>query len=138
MRGQAKGPSHRVYTISTRNLRRITVITLYGIKNCDTVKKARKWLDAHDVEYRFHDFRADGLDAKALKTWVKELGWEVLVNRRGTTWRQLDPAVKDSIDEASALKLMEDNPTLIKRPVLDLGDRRVVGFSEKHYGELFA
>jgi arsenate reductase len=114
------------------------VITLYGIKNCDTVKKARKWLDAHQIDYRFHDFRTDGLDAKALETWVKELGWDVLVNRRGTTWRQLDASVRDSIDEASALKLMEENPTLIKRPVLDLGDRRVVGFSEKTYTDLFA
>lgn len=138
MRGQAKTPSHRFCTIPTCNLRRVTVITLYGIKNCDTVKKARKWLDAHQIDYRFHDFRTDGLDAKALETWVKELGWDVLVNRRGTTWRQLDASLRDSIDEASALKLMEENPTLIKRPVLDLGDRRVVGFSEKTYTDLFA
>ena len=113
------------------------MIVLYGIKNCDTVKKARKWLDAHDVEYRFHDFRADGLDTNDLETWVNELGWEVLVNRRGTTWRQLDAAVRDAIDEPTALKLMEENPTLIKRPVLDLGKHRVVGFSDKHYSELF-
>ncbi len=136
--GQAKAPRTVFYNIPTRNLRRATVITLYGIKNCDTVKKARKWLDANDIDYRFHDFRADGLDTKALKIWMQELGWEVLVNRRGTTWRQLDASIKDSVDEASALKLMEENPTLIKRPVLDLGNRRVVGFSDKDYSALFA
>ena len=110
---------------------------LYGIKNCDTVKKARKWLDAHGVDYRFHDFRVDGLDAVALRAWVKELGWETVLNRRGTSWRQLDAAVRDNIDERSAIEQMQANPTLIKRPVLDLGDRRVVGFSDPAYAELF-
>lgn len=111
---------------------------LYGIKNCDTVKKARKWLEAHGVDYRFHDFRADGLDEARLRGWVIELGWETLVNRRGTTWRQLPAEVRESIDEASAIALMLGNPALIKRPVLDLGERRVVGFSDQAYTDLFA
>ncbi|MDX5378287.1 MAG: ArsC family reductase [Halomonas sp.] len=111
---------------------------LYGIKNCDTVKKARKWLDAHGVDYRFHDFRADGLDEARLRGWVNELGWETLVNRRGTTWRQLPAEVRESIDEASAIALMREQPALIKRPVLDLGERRVVGFSDQAYADLFA
>jgi Spx/MgsR family transcriptional regulator len=114
------------------------VTILYGIKNCDTVKKARKWLEAHGVDYRFHDFRADGLDEARLRGWVIELGWETLVNRRGTTWRQLPAEVRESIDEASAIALMLGNPALIKRPVLDLGERRVVGFSDQAYTDLFA
>ena len=112
------------------------MITLYGIKNCDTVKKARKWLETRGVEYRFHDFRADGLDAKQLKAWVKELGWELLLNRRGTTWRKLPDAVRDAIDAASAIEIMLEQPAIIKRPVLDLGDRRVVGFKEADYQHL--
>ncbi|MDX5375549.1 MAG: ArsC family reductase [Gammaproteobacteria bacterium] len=111
---------------------------LYGIKNCDTVKKARKWLDAHGVDYRFHDVRADGLDEVRLRGWVSELGWEALVNRRGTTWRQLPADVRESIDEAAAIALMLEHPALIKRPVLDLGERRVVGFSDQAYAGLFA
>ena len=111
---------------------------LYGIKNCDTVKKARKWLDAHGIDYRFHDFRADGLDEAMLRSWVSELGWETLVNRRGTTWRQLPAQVREAIDEASAIALVLEHPALIKRPVLDLGNRRVVGFSEQTYADLFA
>ena len=114
------------------------VTILYGIKNCDTVKKARKWLEAHGVDYRFHDFRADGLDEARLRGWVGELGWETLVNRRGTTWRQLPVELRESIDEASAIALMLENPALIKRPVLDLGERRVVGFSDQAYADLFA
>lgn len=111
---------------------------LFGIKNCDTVKKARKWLDAHGVDYRFHDFRADGLDEALLRGWVSELGWETLVNRRGTTWRQLPAEARESIDEAAAIALMLEHPALIKRPVLDLGERRVVGFSDQAYADLFA
>ena len=113
------------------------MITLYGIKNCDTVKKARKWLDAHDVEYHFHDFRADGLDEKQLKAWVKELGWEALLNRRGTTWRKLPDDLKQGIDETGALQVMLEQPAIIKRPVLDLGDERKLGFSQKDYAALF-
>lgn len=114
------------------------MITLYGIPNCDTIKKAKKWLESQGVEYQFHDFRKDGLDASLLETWVDELGWETLLNKRGTTWRQLDSAIKDNIDRNSAITAMLDSPAMIKRPVLDLGDKRVVGFKEADYQTLFA
>ncbi len=111
--------------------------TLYGIKNCDTVKKARKWLEAAGIEYRFHDFRADGLEREQLDAWNRAVGWETLLNRRGTTWRQLPEAVKTGIDEARALDLMMEQPTLIKRPVLEHGGEFRVGFKEADYKVLF-
>jgi Spx/MgsR family transcriptional regulator len=113
------------------------MITIYGIRNCDTMKKAMRWLDENGVQYRFHDYRKDGLDGATLQRWEKELGWEVLLNRRGQLWRKLAQAQRDSIDRSSALQLMEQNPGIIKRPLLDLGKRRVVGFSEQTYRELF-
>ena len=112
-------------------------ITLYGIRNCDTMRKARQWLDAHGVDYQFHDYRKDGLDEEQLRAWVDELGWEALLNKRGLTWRKLPPAVREAIDEESAIQIMRENPAIIKRPLLDLGDRRVVGFDEARYAELF-
>jgi Spx/MgsR family transcriptional regulator len=112
------------------------MITLYGIKNCDTVKKARKWLDTHNVEYTFHDFRQDGLDKALLNKWVKELGWEILINRRGTTWRKLDENIRERIGKSSAIKIMLEQPAIIKRPVLDLGNKRHVGFKESEYQDL--
>ncbi len=112
--------------------------TLYGIKNCDTIKKARKWLEAHGVDYRFHDFRADGLDEKRLRGWVKQLGWETLLNRRGTTWRKLPEADREGIDAARAIELMLEQPALIKRPVLEHGKDVCVGFKEEEYGARFA
>ena len=112
------------------------MITLYGIPNCDTIKKAKKWLEANSVEYRFHDFRKDGLEAEQLKGWADELGWELLLNKRGTTWRQQPDEVKNSIDEASALALMLEQPAMIKRPVLDTGSQRKVGFKDSEYAEL--
>ncbi len=111
--------------------------TLYGIKNCDTIKKARKWLEENNIEFQFHDFRKDGLDKKQLQQWVDELGWEILLNKRGTTWRQLPDDVKDTIDEKSAIVLMLENPAIIKRPVLDMGSKRVVGFKDADYQQLF-
>ena len=113
-------------------------VTLYGIKNCDTIKKAKKWLDEQQVDYRFHDFRVDGLNAEQLHAWCEELGYEVLLNKRGTTWRALPDDVKNSIDAQSAEALMLEQPAMIKRPVLDLGDRRVVGFKADDYQALFA
>ena len=113
------------------------MVTIYGIKNCDTMKKAMRWLDEHGVEYRFHDYRRDGLDTAALRAWEKELGWETLLNRRGQLWRKLPQAQRDAIDRSSALQLMQQNPGIIKRPLLDLGERRVVGFSPETYRELF-
>ncbi|MGW8311479.1 MAG: ArsC family reductase [Thiogranum sp.] len=113
------------------------MITIYGIKNCDTMKKAIRWLDEHGVDYRFHDYRKDGLDAAMLRAWEKELGWETLLNRRGMLWRKLPEATREHIDRASALQCMLDNPGIIKRPLLDLGDRRVVGFKPQDYAALF-
>lgn len=113
--------------------------TLFGIKNCDAVRKARKWLEANGVSYRFHDFRADGLTDERLQRWSKLAGWEVLLNRRGTSWRQLPAQTRDNIEEASALALMLENPTLIKRPVLELDDETIlVGFTESEYQNRFA
>lgn len=112
--------------------------TLYGISNCDTIRKAKKWLDAQGIDYQYHDFRKNGLERELLKSWVDELGWEILLNKRGTTWRQLPDDVKNSIDRNSAIDAMLESPAMIKRPVLDLGDRRVVGFKEADYQEFFA
>jgi arsenate reductase len=112
-------------------------VTMFGIPNCDTIKKARTWLDAHGVQFAFHDYRKLGVDADALRGWVDELGWEVLLNRAGTTFRALPDADKQGIDAAKAIALMLANPAMIKRPVLDLGDRRMVGFRPEAYAELF-
>lgn len=109
---------------------------LYGIRNCDTVKKARAWLDQRGVEYRFHDYKAAGLEMAKLRRWCDEVGWETLLNRSGTTFRKLDPAHRDSLNEKSAVALMLAQPTLIKRPVLELGKRTVVGFDPRRYESL--
>ena len=113
------------------------MVTIYGIRNCDTMKKAMRWLDDHDIAYRFHDYRKDGLDSGQLQAWEKELGWEILLNRRGMLWRKLPADVRDSMDRKSALCCMQDNPGIIKRPLLDLGKRRVVGFKPEDYQQLF-
>ncbi len=112
------------------------MIIIYGIPNCDTMKKARKWLTDNGIEYRFHDYKKQGLDEALLRTWIDDLGWEALLNRRGTTWRKLPQAVRDSIDEASAIRVMLDNQSIIRRPVLESGESRLVGFSEQAYREL--
>jgi arsenate reductase len=111
--------------------------TLYGIKNCDTVRKARQWLEAHNIEYTFHDVRSDGLDKKDLASWVKSVGWETLFNRRGTTWRQLPDKDKETINETNAIQLMLAQPTLIKRPVLVHQKITHVGFKPAEYEALF-
>ena len=108
-------------------------ITMYGIKNCDTVKKARSWLETQGVEYRFHDYKLDGIDRPRLEAWCRELGWETLLNRAGTTFRKLPDADKQAIDARKAVALMLAQPSLIKRPVLDLGQRRLVGFKPEWY-----
>jgi len=113
------------------------MVTIYGIKNCDTMKRAMRWLEERDVEYRFHDYRKDGLDEKQLEAWERELGWEQLLNRRGMLWRKLPQHVRDNIDRNSAMQLMRDNPGIIKRPLLDLGDQRVLGFSPDVWAGLF-
>lgn len=112
------------------------MITMYGIKNCDTIKKARKWLEENGIDYQFHDYKKDGLEAEQLKTWVAELGWEALVNKRGTTWRKLPDDVKDNIDEASAIAVMLENNSIIKRPLLDTGTSKSLGFKADDYASL--
>jgi arsenate reductase len=113
------------------------MITIYGIRNCDTMKKAMGWLDEHGVDYRFHDYRKEGLDGGLLEAWEDEIGWETLLNRRGMLWRKLPEKVRAEINRESALQIMTDNPAIIKRPLLDLGDRRVVGFKPQTYEQLF-
>jgi len=119
----------------TINTAENTHFTLYGIKNCDTVKKARKYLDASGVSYRFHDYRADGLDADLLESFVATLGWEALLNTRGTTWRKLDEATRSAVNNsAAAQELMLAMPAIIKRPLLCAADgSMLLGFSESLY-----
>lgn len=108
-------------------------ITMYGIKNCDTVKKARAWLDGRKIEYAFHDYKTAGITAERLQGWCKELGWETLLNRAGTTFRKLPDADKQDLTERKAIALMLAQPSMIKRPVLDLGKQRLVGFKPELY-----
>jgi len=112
------------------------MITIYGIPNCDTIKKARNWLKDNGIDYEFHDYKKLGVPEKELKAWVKQLGWETLLNKRGTTWRKLDDKTKDSVDEKSAIKIMLDNPSIIKRPVLSQGKTLLVGFKADEYAQL--
>src|SRR3954451_4898504 len=107
--------------------------TIYGIKNCDTMKKARLWLDSHGVAYGFHDYKSEGIERERLVHWVKQLGWEVLLNRAGTTFRKLADADKQDLGETTAIALMQAQPSMIKRPVLDLGGRLLVGFKPEIY-----
>lgn len=111
---------------------------MYGIKNCDTIKKARKWLDDAGIEYQFHDVRKDGLTPEKLDTWIEITGWETLLNKRGTTWRQLPETTKNTIGAVSAKAVMLNNPAIIKRPVLESNDSVTVGFSAADYAKLFS
>ncbi len=108
-------------------------VTLYGIKNCDTVKKARKWLDTNSVPYTFHDFRADGITKTLVNNFLKQVDIEMLINKRGTTWRKLSDEEKEIKTKAQAVALMVENPTIIKRPILDVHKEIVAGFSEDNY-----
>lgn len=108
-------------------------ITIYGIKNCDTMKKARAWLDAHGVAYAFHDYKAEGIAKAKLGEWCREVGWETLLNKAGTTFRALPDADKDGLNQTKAIALMTAQPSLIKRPVLDIGTKRIVGFKPELY-----
>jgi len=110
---------------------------LYGIKNCDTVKKARRWLDANDVAFSFHDFRVDGLEQAMLESWLQYVSWETLLNKRGTTWRKLEDSRKDALTQDIAIELMLANPTLIKRPVVTTENDCLVGFKEADYAAYF-
>ncbi|MGB5832670.1 MAG: ArsC family reductase [Thiohalocapsa sp.] len=110
---------------------------LYGIPNCDTIKKARNWLGGHGIAYAFHDYKKAGLDEAILRRWVDELGWDGLINRRGQTWRKLQPAARERLDEAGAIRIMLETPSIIRRPILDTGVKRFIGFSEADYAEIF-
>lgn len=113
-------------------------LILHGIPNCDQVRKARNWLAAHDLRYQFHDFKKIGISAELIATWLRQVGLETLLNRKGTTWRALPPERQAAIvDERSAVALMVELPSLIKRPVLAHGDQIIVGFSDAHYQQIF-
>jgi arsenate reductase len=106
---------------------------LYGIKACDTMKKARTWLDEHKVEYAFHDYKSAGIDRASLEKWCNEHGWETILNRAGTTFRKLDDVQKADLDHDKAIDLMLAQPSMIKRPVLELGGKTLVGFKPDNY-----
>ena len=111
--------------------------TVYGIKNCDTMKKALRWLDDAGVEYRFHDYKKEGVPADQLDNWLTTLGWEQVINRRGTTWRKLDESIRDNMDNQSARAVVLDNPSIVKRPLLDTGSELVLGFKADDYTTRF-
>jgi len=113
------------------------MVKIFGIPNCDTMKKARKWLDTHGIEYSFHDYKKQGLREDQVRTWVAELGWEQLINRRGMMWRKLSAEIRDTMDEKAAVRVMLETPSIIRRPLLDTGDTRHLGFSEAAYEEIF-
>ena len=109
---------------------------IYGIKNCDTMKKARAWLESEGVAYEFHDYKQSGIEREKLLEWVKAVGWEPLLNRAGTTFRKLPDAAKSNVTESKAVKLMLEQPSMIKRPVLERGKTLLVGFSPEKYSAL--
>ena len=113
-------------------------VTIYGIKNCDTMKKARAWLDQHGVAYAFHDYKAAGIERARLESWAQAVGWETLLNRAGTTFRALPEKDKDGLGEKKAIALMVAQPSMIKRPVLDIGGKLMVGFKPDQYAMAFA
>jgi arsenate reductase len=108
-------------------------VTIYGIKNCETMKKARAWLDDHGVAYAFHDYKTEGVERTQLEGWARSVGWETLLNRAGTTFRKLPEKDKDGLTEKKAIALMLGQPSMIKRPVLDVGGKLLVGFKSETY-----
>ena len=112
--------------------------TLYGIKNCDTIKKARKWLETNDIAYQFHDVRADAVTAADIERWINACGWETVLNKRGTTWRKLPETVQQATDESTVVALLLEHPAMIKRPVLETESTIEIGFKEARYRELFS
>ena len=113
------------------------MIRLFGIPNCDSIKKSKKWLKENNIEFEFHDYKKQGVPEKELRSWIKQVGWEVLLNKRGTTWRKLDDDTKNSVNEKEAIQIMMDNPSIIKRPVLNSNNVITVGFKPEIYKELF-
>lgn len=110
---------------------------MYGIPNCETVKKARAWLQSHRIAYEFHDYKKQGVDKPRLKAWVREHGWEAVLNRAGTTFRKLDPELTRDLDAGKAVALMLEHPSAIKRPVVVEGKRTLVGFKPEAYAAAF-
>lgn len=113
------------------------MITVYGIKNCDTVKKARRWLDTNGCEHHFHDFRVDGLTKETVDSWLQANDWNTVLNRRSTTWKQLGEEQRNGVDEANVADLLLANPTLIKRPVTVYGNSVLIGFNEDTFRDAF-
>jgi arsenate reductase len=113
------------------------MIRLFGIPNCDTMKKARRWLEERGIAYDFHDYKKQGLDEAQLRAWIAELGWEKLINRQGLMWRKLPAEVREGLDEAGAIRVMLATPSIIRRPLLDTGRGHYLGFSEAAYAEIF-
>ena len=122
----------------TGEVHRPVTTTLHGIRNCDTMKKAWTWLEEHGIAYDFHDYKKQGIDRPRLERWVRAVGWEVLLNRAGTTFRKLPEADRQDLDEAKAIELMLAQPSMIKRPVLETGDHLLVGFKPAQYEALQA
>lgn len=114
------------------------MVTLYGIKNCDTMKKARAWLDEHGIAYTFHDYKAEGVAREKLEKWCKQARWETLLNKAGTTFRKLPDNDKQDINETKAIALMLAQPSMIKRPVLEVGKQLIIGFKPAAYLETLA
>ena len=113
------------------------MITVFGIKNCDTIKKARNWLTDQGIEYQFHDFRANGIDRDRIETWIQQAGWETVLNRRGTTWRKLDAAIQDTVNRDNVAALLAEHPAMTKRPVLDIDGDISIGFKPDLYQSIF-
>ncbi len=109
---------------------------MYGIPNCDTIKKAKTFLDSNKLSYEFHDYKKQGVDAELLKQWCNTFGYENVLNRRGTTWRKLDEETKTSINQETAILLMQELPSMIKRPILDTGKKLILGFDQSEYESL--
>lgn len=116
----------------------MTRVTLYGIKACDTMKKARTWLDEHRIDFVFHDYKREGIDRLHLQRWCREHGWQTMLNRAGTTFRKLPETEKTDLNEDKAIALMLERPSMIKRPVLDLGNRTLIGYQPEQYEQALA
>lgn len=114
------------------------MITIYGIRNCDTMKKAMAWLDGQGIAYRFHDYRKDGAPEQKVRDWIDRLGWEQVINRRGTTWRKLPEATRAAMDADAALREALASPSLIRRPVLEADDRLLIGFQAEDWSQALA
>lgn len=111
--------------------------TLYAIPNCNTVKKARTWLEEQNIDYDFHNYKKQGIDQETLQQWVDELGWETVINRKGMTWRKLDESVRESMDPDKAIQIMLENQSIIKRPLIIKDGKKILGFNESDYENFF-